>query len=70
MAATGNSVRAQTLSGGMSAPKVIAKGAGEIALKIREIGAENNVPMLQAPPLPLKNYFLKQVFQKVFFKRS
>ena len=28
----------------MSAPKVVAKGAGMVALRIREIGAENNVP--------------------------
>lgn len=37
--------------GGMGAPKVIAKGMGEIALKIRTIGAENGVPLLEAPPL-------------------
>ena len=36
---------------GMTAPKIVAKGAGEIALKIREIGAENGVPLLEAPPL-------------------
>ncbi len=36
---------------GMGAPKVLAKGMGEIALRIREIGAENGVPMLEAPPL-------------------
>ena len=36
---------------GMGAPKVLAKGMGEIALKIREIGAANGVPMLEAPPL-------------------
>ena len=36
---------------GMGAPKVLAKGAGDIALKIREIGAENNIPMLEAPSL-------------------
>ena len=36
---------------GMGAPKVLAKGMGEIALKIRTIGAENAVPMLEAPPL-------------------
>ena len=35
----------------MSAPKVVAKGAGLVALRIREIGAENNVPTLEAPPL-------------------
>ncbi|SDI05692.1 flagellar biosynthesis protein FlhB [Propionivibrio dicarboxylicus] len=36
---------------GMKAPKVLAKGRGAIALKIREIGAANGVPMLEAPPL-------------------
>ncbi len=36
---------------GMVAPKVVAKGMGEIALKIREIAAENAVPALEAPPL-------------------
>lgn len=37
--------------GGMSAPTVVAKGAGDIALKIRELGAQHRVPMLEAPPL-------------------
>lgn len=36
---------------GMKAPKVLAKGRGVIALKIREIGAASGVPMLEAPPL-------------------
>lgn len=36
---------------GMNAPKVIAKGAGAIALKIREIAGEHRVPLLEAPPL-------------------
>ena len=36
---------------GMNAPKVLAKGMGEIALKIREIGAEHGIPILEAPPL-------------------
>lgn len=35
----------------MNAPKVLAKGAGEIALRIRELGAEHRVPILEAPPL-------------------
>ncbi|ACS85319.1 flagellar biosynthesis protein FlhB [Musicola paradisiaca] len=35
----------------MSAPKVLAKGAGEIALKIRELGNEHKIPILEAPPL-------------------
>ncbi|MFW7342462.1 flagellar biosynthesis protein FlhB [Pollutimonas sp. H1-120] len=33
------------------APKVIAKGSGLVAARIREIGAEHKVPMLSAPPL-------------------
>jgi flagellar biosynthetic protein FlhB len=33
------------------APRVVAKGAGEVALKIREIAAEHQVPRLEAPPL-------------------
>lgn len=36
---------------GMRAPKVVAKGADEVAAKIREIAAENNVVLLEAPPL-------------------
>jgi flagellar biosynthetic protein FlhB len=31
----------------MSAPKVIAKGSGLIALRIREIGSENRIPILE-----------------------
>lgn len=37
--------------GKMRAPQVVAKGADEVAAKIREIARENNVPMLEAPPL-------------------
>ena len=37
--------------GQMSAPKVVAKGIDHIAERIRDIGAENNVPGLAAPPL-------------------
>lgn len=36
---------------GMGAPKVVAKGMGEVALKIREIGARHGVPLVEAPPL-------------------
>lgn len=38
-------------SGGMGAPKVLAKGAGEIALKIRHLGASNGVPLVEVPAL-------------------
>lgn len=37
--------------GKMGAPKVVAKGADDVAAKIREIAAEHNVPLLEAPPL-------------------
>lgn len=36
---------------GMGAPKVVAKGMGEVARRIKELGAEHGVPMLEAPPL-------------------
>jgi flagellar biosynthetic protein FlhB len=35
----------------MRAPLVVAKGADEIAARIREIATENNVPIFEAPPL-------------------
>ena len=35
----------------MGAPVVVAKGRGEIALKIRELAKEHKVPLLEAPPL-------------------
>lgn len=37
--------------GKMRAPRVVAKGADEVAAKIRELAAASNVPMLEAPPL-------------------
>jgi flagellar biosynthetic protein FlhB len=33
------------------APIVVAKGADEVAAKIRELAKENNVPIFEAPPL-------------------
>jgi len=37
--------------GKMRAPVVVAKGVDEVAAKIRELAAEHNVAMLEAPPL-------------------
>jgi flagellar biosynthetic protein FlhB len=37
--------------GKMSAPVVLAKGVDHVALKIREIGKEHNVPIVENPPL-------------------
>ena len=35
----------------MRAPRVVAKGADEVAARIRAIAEENGVPLLEAPPL-------------------
>ena len=37
--------------GSMRAPRVVAKGADEVAARIREIAREHGVPLLEAPPL-------------------
>jgi flagellar biosynthetic protein FlhB len=37
--------------GKMGAPRLVAKGAHLLALKIRELGQEHQVPVLEAPPL-------------------
>jgi flagellar biosynthetic protein FlhB len=37
--------------GDKGAPKVVAKGADLIAQKIREIAEENEVPLVENPPL-------------------
>ena len=36
---------------GMRAPRVVAKGMNLVAQRIREIGQEHKVPVLEAPPL-------------------
>ena len=36
---------------GMNAPICVAKGQDLIALKIREVAAENDVPVIENPPL-------------------
>ena len=50
---------------GMGAPKVLAKGMGEIALKIRTIGAESGVPFLEAPPLARSLYRHGELDQEI-----
>ncbi len=44
-------VALQYTDGEMRAPKVIAKGVNLVAARIRELAKENNVPLLEAPPL-------------------
>jgi flagellar biosynthesis protein FlhB len=40
-----------------SAPRVVAKGADAVALRIREIANEHQLPILEAPPLARALYF-------------
>lgn len=51
--------------GAMAAPKVVAKGADLIALRIRDLAAEARVPVLQAPPLARALYAHTEVDQEV-----
>ncbi|MFM0338744.1 flagellar biosynthesis protein FlhB [Paraburkholderia fungorum] len=44
-------VALQYTDGEMRAPKVVAKGVNLVAARIRELAKENNVPLLEAPPL-------------------
>ena len=50
---------------GMGAPKVVARGMGEIALKIRAIGVEHGVPLLEAPPLARALYRHTELDQEI-----
>jgi flagellar biosynthesis protein FlhB len=49
----------------MAAPRVVAKGADLIALKIRDIAKESKVPVLQAPPLARALYAHAEIDQEV-----
>jgi flagellar biosynthetic protein FlhB len=44
-------VALQYKNGSNGAPRVVAKGADEVAARIREIASENRVPLLEAPAL-------------------
>jgi flagellar biosynthesis protein FlhB len=44
-------VALQYTDGEMGAPRVVAKGVNLVAARIREIATENNIPLLEAPPL-------------------
>jgi flagellar biosynthetic protein FlhB len=50
---------------GMAAPKVVAKGADLLALRIRDIAAEHHVPVLQAPPLARALYTHTEVDHEI-----
>jgi flagellar biosynthesis protein FlhB len=50
---------------GMNAPICLAKGLDMIALKIREIGGEHNVPIVENPPLARALYAQVEVDQEI-----
>ena len=56
---------ALTYKNGMGAPKVVAKGMGEIARKIRSVGAEHGVPLLEAPPLARALYHHTEIDREI-----
>ena len=49
----------------MSAPKLIAKGTDNIAIKIKEIAQENRIPQLEAPPLARALYRYGEIGQTI-----
>ena len=53
------------ISGEMNAPQVIAKGARKIAEKIKEIAAENDIPIVEDPPLARALYKMCNIGMEV-----
>ena len=51
--------------GGLGAPKVVAKGADLLALRIREIAEENDVPIVENPPLARALFGSVEVDQEI-----
>lgn len=49
----------------MNAPKVIAKGVGNIAIKIKEIGIKNNIAVISVPDLARSLYRYSEVGQYI-----
>lgn len=52
-------------AGLMHAPKVVAKGADFLALRIREIAAEAGIPILERPPLARALYRTTEIGQEI-----
>ncbi len=49
----------------MNAPKVLAKGAGEVAKKIRDLATEHDIPILEKKELAQSLYKLVEIGQEV-----
>ncbi len=52
-------------SDGMAAPILVAKGADEVALKIREIAKHHNVPVIESPALARSVYAYTQIGKEI-----
>jgi len=50
---------------GKGAPRVVAKGIGPLALKIREVARDNKVPLVEAPPLARALYSNVELEQEI-----
>ena len=50
---------------GMNAPVCLAKGVDAVALKIREVAGENNVPIVENPPLARALYATVEIDQEI-----
>jgi flagellar biosynthetic protein FlhB len=50
---------------GMNAPVCLAKGADNIAFKIREVAEANNIPVVENPPLARALYATVEIEQEV-----
>lgn len=48
-----------------SAPIMLAKGMDEIAMKIREVGNEYDIPLLEAPPLARSIYYNTEIGDEI-----
>ena len=51
--------------GSMRAPKVLAKGVDELALRIREVGTRHRVALVEAPPLARVLYREAEIGQEI-----
>jgi flagellar biosynthetic protein FlhB len=51
--------------GQMTAPRVVAKGVDFLAMKIRDIAMENDIPIVENPPLARQIYFNVDIDQEV-----
>lgn len=50
---------------GLSAPIVVAKGADQIAIKIREVASAHKVPIMQSPPLTRAIFYSTEIDQVI-----